>query len=116
MKRAQVEHLQNQFKYAIVPEHMLRRFLVNRSFRCVFCTILAGLMLLPLTVLPGLALVVLPAEVALVGKIHDEAQLVSWARANAIPRRGKWEDADLEAEAARLEAHDRRDSAQSYIR
>ena len=116
MKRVHIEDLQDQFRHALVPEQMLRRFIVGHSFRFLAYLSLAVVLLLPLTILPGLVLVVLPGEVAIIGRIHDEAQLVSWARANAITQRGKWEDADLEAEAARLDSHDRRDSTHSYMR
>ena len=110
--KAVPEHL----GYAVVPKPLLKRFIFLRSMRCVVCIALAFLLLLPLTVLPGLVILVLPAEIALVGRIHDEAELVLWVRSNMITQAGSWEDAELEAEMVRLRAHDRPRVIQDYSR
>jgi hypothetical protein len=84
--------------------------------RCAVCVALAFLLLLPLAVLPGLVILVLPAEIALVGRIQDEAELVLWVRNNMITQAGSWEDAELETEMIRLRAHDRPDAIRGYLR
>jgi hypothetical protein len=84
--------------------------------RCAFCVVLAFLLLLPLTVLPGLVILVLPAEIALVSGIQNEAELIQWVQNNMITQGGSWEDADLETEMIRLRAHDRPDAIRGYLR
>ncbi|MFW9767938.1 MAG: hypothetical protein ACFFEM_03885, partial [Candidatus Thorarchaeota archaeon] len=69
-----------QLKYVMVPKPLLNRFILFRAIRCAVCIALAGLLLVPLTVLPGLILLVLPAEVAVVSKIRDETELIQWVR------------------------------------
>ena len=101
---------------AVIPKVVLRNFIVGRSLRCVLCFILAGLMIVPLTILPGLAVLVLPAEIAVLGKIHDEAQLIQWVRHHTIVREGKWEETESEKDMAFLKAPTRRDSTVGYIR
>jgi hypothetical protein len=105
-----------RMRYAVVPKPLLKRFIILRSMRCAVCVALAFLLLLPLTVLPGLVILVLPAEIALVGRIQDEAELVLWVRSNMITQADNWEDAELEAEMVRLRAHDRPRAIQDYSR
>lgn len=101
---------------AMVPKVLLRKFILGRSLRCAFCFVLAGLMIVPLTILPGLVLLVLPAEIAVLGKIHDEVQLMSWVRQHTIIREGRWEDTESERDMAFSKAPDRRDSTLGIIR
>ena len=101
--KAVPEHM----RYAVVPKPLLKRFIFLRSMRCAACVALAFLLLLPLTVLPGLVILVLPAEIALVGRIQDEAELVLWVRSNMITQAGSWEDAELGTEMVRLKTQDR---------
>ncbi|MHA2004700.1 MAG: hypothetical protein ACXABV_18610, partial [Candidatus Thorarchaeota archaeon] len=103
-------------RYAMVPKPLLKRFIFLRSMRCVVCVALAFLLLLPLTVMPGLVILVLPAEIALVGRIQDEAELVLWVRSNMITQTGSWEDAELETEMIRLKVHDRPRALHDYSR
>lgn len=104
-----------QMRYAIVPKPLLRRFVFLRSMRCVVCAALAFLLLLPLTVLPGLVIAVLPAEIVLVSRIQDEAELVLWVRSNMITQSGKWEDAELETEMIRLRSQDRPSALRDFV-
>jgi len=105
-----------RMRYAVVPKPLLKRFILLRSMRCAVCVALAFLLVLPLAVLPGLVFLVLPAEIALVGRIQDEAELVLWVRNNMITQAGSWEDAELEAEMIRLRAHDRPSAVHDYLR
>jgi hypothetical protein len=105
-----------QLRYAVVPKPLLKRFILGRSIRCAACIALAGLLLLPLSVLPGLVLVVLPAEVALISRIRDEAELIQWVRMNIVTQASTWEDAESETELARLRSHDRPSALQGYTR
>ena len=102
--------------YAVVPKPLLKRFIFLRSMRCAVCAALAFLLLLPLTILPGLVVLVLPAEIALVGRVQDEAELVLWVRSNMITQTGTWEDAELESEMVRLRTHERPRAIQDYSR
>jgi hypothetical protein len=77
---------------------------------------MAVLMIIPLTVLPGLILLVLPAEVALVSKIRDETELIQWVRNNMITQQSNLEDIESETEMARLRSHDRPGALQGYTR
>ncbi|MHA1924515.1 MAG: hypothetical protein ACXABV_00230 [Candidatus Thorarchaeota archaeon] len=108
--------LPEHIRYAVVPKPLLKRFIFLRSMRCAVCVALAFLLVLPLAVLPGLVFLVLPAEIALVGRIQDEAELVLWVRNNMITQAGSWEDAELEAEMIRLRAHDRPSAVHDYLR
>ncbi|MHA2143287.1 MAG: hypothetical protein ACXADC_03430 [Candidatus Thorarchaeota archaeon] len=103
-------------RYALVPKLVLKRFIIWRSIRCAVCLIVAGLMLVPLTVLPGLVVLVLPAEIALISGIRDEAELVQWVRNNMITLPSSWDDAEVETEMIRLRAHDRPGALQGYLR
>ena len=106
----------NPFGVAVVPKILLRKFLVKKSFSCVFCFILAIVMIVPLTVLPGLILLVAPAEIAVLGKIHDEVQLMQWVRQHTIVREGRWEEAEAEKDRAFAKSPERRDSTVGYTR
>ncbi len=103
-------------RYAVVPKPLLKRFIIGRSIRCAVCAALAGLMILPLSILPGLILFVLPAEVALISKVRDEAELIQWVRCNMNTQDCKWDDVESETEMARLRAHDSPGSLQGYTR
>jgi hypothetical protein len=105
-----------QLRYAVVPKPLLKQFILGRSFRCAVCIALAGLMIVPLTVLPGLVLLVLPAEVALISKIRDEAELIQWVRNNMITQASSWNDVESETELARLRSHERPGALQGYTR
>ncbi len=105
-----------QLRYAVVPKPLLKRFIFGRSIRCAICIALAGLMLLPLTVLPGLVLFVLPAEVTLISKIRDETELIQWVRCNMTTEDCKWDDVESETEMARLRSHYRPGTLQGYTR
>jgi len=100
----------------MVPKALLNRFILGRSVRCAVCVALAGLMLVPLTVLPGLILLVLPAEVALVSRIRDETELIRWVRCNMITGDCNLDDAESETEMARLRAYDRPGALQGFTR
>ncbi|MBN2228699.1 MAG: hypothetical protein JW779_03825 [Candidatus Thorarchaeota archaeon] len=110
------QFLTTNFKLAVVPIQLIKNFIINRSIRCAGCFILAVVLLLPVSILPGLALFVVPAEIAVIGKIHDEVQLIQWVRWNALPRRGCWEDAENETEISHTKSLDRRDSTLGYMR
>ena len=105
-----------QLRYAVVPKPLLKRFVLGRSIRCALGIALSGLLLLPLAVLPGLVLVVLPAEVVLISRIRDEAELIQWVRNNMITQASTWEDVESVTELARLKSHDRPGALQGYIR
>ncbi len=105
-----------QLRYAVVPKPLLKRFIYGRSIRCALFVALAGLMVVPLSVLPGLVLFVLPAEVALISKIRDEAELIQWVRCNMNTQDCKWDDVESETEMARLRSHDRPGALQGYTR
>ena len=105
-----------QLRYAVVPKPLLKRFIIGRSIRCALCIALAGLMVLPLSVLPGLVLFVLPAEVALISKIRDETELIQWVRCNMTTEDCRWDDVETETEMARLRSHDRPGTLQGYTR
>ncbi|MFW9806947.1 MAG: hypothetical protein ACFFFK_09485 [Candidatus Thorarchaeota archaeon] len=105
-----------QLRYAVVPKPLLKRFILGRSIRCAICIALAGLMLVPLTVLPGLVLFVLPAEVTLISKIRDETELIQWVRCNMESGECHWDDVEYETEMTRLRSHERPDSFQGYTR
>jgi len=106
----------DQLRVAMVPKVVLTNFIVKRSLRCVACFILAVVMIIPVTVLPGLIFLVAPAEIAVLGKIHDEAQLIQWVRSHTIVREGRWENTESEKDFAFTKAPDRRDSTVGYIR
>ena len=105
-----------QLRHAVVPKPLLKQFIFGRSIRCALYIALAGLMVVPLTVLPGLVLLVLPAEVALISKIRDEAELIQWVRNNMITQASSWDDVESETEIARLRSHDRPSTFQGYTR
>ncbi|MHA2352439.1 MAG: hypothetical protein ACXAC0_05955 [Candidatus Thorarchaeota archaeon] len=105
-----------QLRYAVVPKPLLKRFIFGRSIRCAVCIALAGLMVLPLSVLPGLVLFVLPAEVALISKIRDEAEMIQWVRNNMITQTSSWDDVESGTEMARIRSHDRPGTLQGYTR
>ncbi|MHA1963468.1 MAG: hypothetical protein ACW97G_02680 [Candidatus Thorarchaeota archaeon] len=105
-----------QLRYAVVPKPLLKRFIFGRSIRCAVCVALAVLMIIPLTVLPGLVLFVLPAEVALISKIHDEAELIQWVRNNMVTQVDSWDNVESETEMARIKSHDRPGALQGYTR
>lgn len=105
-----------QLRYAVVSKPLLKQFIFGRTIRCAVGVALAGLMLVPLTVLPGLVLLVLPAEVALISKIRDEAELIQWVRNNMITQASSWDDVEAETENARLRSHDRPGTYQGYTR
>ncbi|MHA2045461.1 MAG: hypothetical protein ACW99G_11750 [Candidatus Thorarchaeota archaeon] len=77
---------------------------------------MAVLMIIPLSVLPGLILLVLPAEVALVSRIRDETELIQWVRNNTITQPSNLEDIESETEMTRLRSHDRPGALQGYTR
>jgi hypothetical protein len=105
-----------QRQYAIVPRPVLNRFIIGRAIRCAAYIALAGLLLVPLTALPGLILLVLPTEVALVSKIRDETELIQWVRCNMVSEDCNMDDAESGTEMARLMAHDRPGALQGYTR
>ena len=105
-----------QLRYAVVPKPLLKRFIFGRTVRCAVCIAFAGILLLPLTVLPGLILFVLPAEVSLISKIRDETELIQWVRCNITTEDCKWDDVESETEMARLRSHDRPGALQGYTR
>jgi hypothetical protein len=105
-----------QLRYAVVPKPLLRRFIIGRFLRCAVCIALAGLMIIPLTALPGLILLVLPAEVALISRIRDETELIQWVRNNMVTPASSWDDVETETELARLRSHDRPGALQGYAR
>ena len=105
-----------QLRYAVVPKPLLKQFIFGRSIRCAVCIALAGLMIVPLIVLPGLVLLVLPAEVALISKIRDEAELIQWVKNNMVTQASSWDDVESETEMARLRSHDRPSTFQGYTR
>ncbi len=105
-----------ELKYAEVPKPLLKNFIIGRSIRCAVYIALSGLLIMPLTVLPGLILLVLPAEVSLVSRIRDETELIQWVRNNMIIQPSNWDDVESESELARLRAHDRPGALQGYIR
>ncbi|MFW9798681.1 MAG: hypothetical protein ACFFE2_16705 [Candidatus Thorarchaeota archaeon] len=108
MKKFQrTEAIPEQLRYAVVPKPLLKRFIFGRSIRCIIYAAFSVLFLVPLTVLPGLVLFVLPGEVALISKIHDEAELIQWVRCNMTTQDCKWDDIESETEMARLKSHDR---------
>ncbi|KXH77413.1 MAG: hypothetical protein AM326_05125 [Candidatus Thorarchaeota archaeon SMTZ-45] len=115
-KFQQIEAIPEQLKYVEIPKPLLKRFIFGRSIRCAVCIALAGLMILPLTVFPGLILFILPAEVALISKIHDETELIQWVRNNMISQPTNWDDVEAESEHARLRAHDRPSALQGFTR
>ncbi|MHA2026632.1 MAG: hypothetical protein ACW98U_12100 [Candidatus Thorarchaeota archaeon] len=100
------EAVREQLRYAMLSKSLLKRFIFGRSI----------LMIIPLTVLPGLILLVLPAEVALVSKIRDETELIQWVRNNMITQQSNLEDIESETEMARLRSHDRPGALQGYTR
>ena len=108
--------LLEELSYIAVPKSVLRRFVFGRSVRCFACIIFAGLLILPLTVIPGLILLVLPAEVILISRIHDESELIRWVRCNMEPGKCNMGDAELETEMIRLRSHNRPDALQDYFR
>jgi hypothetical protein len=116
VEKLQQSKVPDQFQYAIVPKPLLNRFIFGRTIRCAFCIALAGLMLIPLTLLPGLILVVLPAEVALVSRIRDESELIQWVRCNMVSAECNMDSAEVETEFARLRAHDRPGALQGFTR
>ncbi len=103
-------------KVAVVPKGILTTYIVKRSLSCVGCFILAVVMIVPLTIWPGLILLIAPAEISVLGKIHDEAQLIQWVRRHTIIREGRWEETEAEKDLAYSKAPDRRDSTVGYIR
>ena len=105
-----------QLRYAVVPKPLLKQFIFGRSIRCAAFVALAGLMVLPLSVLPGLVLFVLPAEVALISKIRDEVELIQWVKNNMVTQASSWDDVESETEMARLRSHDRPSTFQGYTR
>jgi len=105
-----------QLRYAVVPKPLLKRFVIGRSIRCALCIAIAVLLIVPLSVLPGLVLFVLPAEVALISRIRDETELIQWVRNNMITEPSNWDDIESETELARLRAHDRPGAMQGVIR
>lgn len=105
-----------QFRVAMVPKVVLTNFIVKKSLSCISCLILAVVMIIPVTVLPGLIFLVAPAEIAVLGKIHDEVQLIQWVRCHTIVREGRWEDTESEKDFAYTKAPERRDSTVGYIR
>lgn len=117
MEKVQIkEGIPEHLQVAVVPKPLLKRFIFGRSVRCATCVALAGLMLVPLTVFPGLVLLVLPAEVALISRIRDETELIQWVRHNMITQPSNWDDVDSETEWARLRSHDRPSAFQGYTR
>jgi hypothetical protein len=100
----------------MVPKPLLKSFIFGRSIRCAVCIALAGLMIIPLTVLPGLVLLVLPAEVALISRIRDETELIQWVRNNMVTEPSNWEDVESESEMARLRTHDKPSALQGFTR
>ena len=115
-KFQRTEAIPEQLRYAVVPKPLLKRFILGRSIRCALCIALAGLMLVPLTVLPGLILLVLPAEVTVVSKIRDETELIRWVRCNMVSGECSWDDVESETELTRLRSHERPSSFQGYTR
>lgn len=105
-----------QLRYAVVPKPLLKHFILGRSIRCAICIALAGLMLVPLTILPGLVLFVLPAEVTLISKIRDETELIQWVRCNMESGECHWDDVESETEVTRLRSHERPGAFQGYTR
>jgi hypothetical protein len=106
----------DQFRVAVVPKGILNNFVIKKGFSCISCFVLAIVLILPLTVFPGLILFVAPAEVAVLGKIHDEVQLIQWVRRHTIIREGRWEDTESEKDLAFSKSPERRDSTIGYIR
>ncbi len=111
-----MKKIPEQLRYAEVPKPVLKGFIFGRSIRCAVCIALAGLMLVPLTVIPGLILLVLPAEVSLISRIRDETELIQWVRANMITQQSSWDDVESETEMTRIRAHDRPGTLQGFAR
>ncbi|MFW9975933.1 MAG: hypothetical protein ACFFDQ_11740 [Candidatus Thorarchaeota archaeon] len=111
-----IKAIPEELKYAEVPKPLLKHFIFGRSMRCAIYIALAGLLLLPLTVLPGLILLVLPAEVSLVSRIRDETELIQWVRNNMITQPSNWDDVESESEMTRLRSHDRPGALQGFTR
>ena len=105
-----------QLRYAVVPKPLLKRFILGRSIRCAVCFALAVLLLLPLSTIPGLILLVLPAEVTLISKIRDETELIQWVRCNMVPEDCHWDNVESKTELTRLRSHDRPGALQGYTR
>ena len=106
----------DQIRVAVVPKGILNNFVMKKGFSCVSCFLLAVVLLLPLSVFPGLILFVAPAEIVVLGKIHDEVQLVQWVRRHTIVREGRWEETESEKDLAFSKSPERRDSTIGYIR
>ena len=106
----------DQIRVAVVPKGILNNFVIKKGFSCISCFIVAIVMILPLAIFPGLILFVAPAEVAVLGKIHDEVQLVQWVRRHTIVREGRWEETESEKDLAFSRSPERRDSTVGYIR
>jgi hypothetical protein len=116
VEKFQPSKVTEQLRYVMVPKPLLNRFIVGRAFRCAVYIALAGLLLVPLSVLPGLILFVLPGEVALVSKIRDETELIQWVRCNMVSGDCNIDDAESETEMTRLMAHDRPGALQGFTR
>ena len=94
----------------------MRQFLKTRIIKAALGVMGAIAPLVPVFTLPGLLLVVLPGEVALIGTVYDEYQLIQYVRQDRELRSGNWQDTQSATELARILSHDSHGSMKDYSR
>ena len=94
----------------VEPEFSLERVIAGRSARLLVALGGAIGLLYLVVLIPGLFLLVLPFEIAALGKVYDEARLIQYLRYGEPLRPENWEDTETSTERIRIRASDNRDA------
>jgi hypothetical protein len=94
----------------------MRMFMKSRIIKIALAVMGSIALLVPVITLPGLLLIVLPGEVALLGTVYDEVQLIQYVKQYRQLKSGSWEDTQSAAELARILSHSSHGSLKDYSR
>ncbi len=83
---------------------MFSEFYVSEYIRSLFGALFMFMLLYPITLLPGLFVIVLPAEIYLSGKLYDELEKYRAKKADKLAHLEYWEQSTERNERARMEA------------
>ncbi|MFX1483309.1 MAG: hypothetical protein ACFFCP_08980 [Promethearchaeota archaeon] len=86
------------------PMFSLNRVIAGRSVRLVIALGGAVGLLYLVFLLPGLFLLVLPGEIAALGKVYDEARLIKYLRYGEPMKPEYWEETESSTETIRIKA------------
>ena len=83
---------------------MFSAFYVSEYTRSLFGALFMVMLLYPIALLPGLLIIVLPAEVYLSGKLYDELENYRGKKSDKLAHLDYWEQSTERTERARMEA------------